>query len=142
MAADSIMWVKMYEAVASCRDYWWSNLLFINNFYPSEYDLQCLPWAWYLAVDMQLFIVTLFLLILYLYNRKLGVAVTVFLTVTGTAITWAIVEWKKITLDHHLNIQQDEIYVKPYTRMPTYMIGVLAGFLLTDVKRQRLQVII
>jgi peptidoglycan/LPS O-acetylase OafA/YrhL len=42
-----------------CPDYWWANLLFLNNFVPDwrGNDL-CVGWAWYLANDMQFFLIT------------------------------------------------------------------------------------
>ena len=44
-----------------CRDSWWYNILFINNFLPLK--KQCMAWTWYLANDMQFFIVAPFLLL-------------------------------------------------------------------------------
>ena len=38
-----------------CAETWWMNLLYINN-YLSMNNI-CMIWSWYLAVDMQLFIV-------------------------------------------------------------------------------------
>jgi peptidoglycan/LPS O-acetylase OafA/YrhL len=35
-----------------CKDYWWSNMLFINNFVPDGKTSGCLGWSWYLANDM------------------------------------------------------------------------------------------
>ena len=32
-----------------CDKYWWTNLLYINNFYPKNANDQCLGWGWYLA---------------------------------------------------------------------------------------------
>ncbi|KFM61437.1 Nose resistant to fluoxetine protein 6, partial [Stegodyphus mimosarum] len=40
----------------SCKNYWWWNLLYINNFQKSV-D-QCMVWSWYLANDMQFFIIS------------------------------------------------------------------------------------
>ncbi|XP_053686957.1 nose resistant to fluoxetine protein 6-like [Sabethes cyaneus] len=45
-----------------CREKWWSNLLFINNYYRPEE--QCLIHSWYLASDFQLFIVGLVLMMI------------------------------------------------------------------------------
>jgi hypothetical protein len=47
------------EIQEKCSRNWWTNLLFINNFLPTEYTDQCLPWTWYLANDFQFFIVGL-----------------------------------------------------------------------------------
>ena len=52
--------------VKSCESYWWTNLLYINNFYPIKFDDQCMGWAWYLANNMQFFVISpLFLILLY-----------------------------------------------------------------------------
>ncbi|PIK40601.1 putative nose resistant to fluoxetine protein 6-like [Apostichopus japonicus] len=48
-----------YEA-SRCRQYVWSNLLYVNNCIPDPFVLSaCLGWTWYLADDMQMFVVTL-----------------------------------------------------------------------------------
>lgn len=41
----------------NCRNNGWSNILFINNYYNSEY--MCLQQTWYMAVDTQVFIVAI-----------------------------------------------------------------------------------
>ena len=43
-----------------CKKYWWTNLLFIQNIYPWRLLDECVGWTWYLAIDMQLFLVTPF----------------------------------------------------------------------------------
>ncbi|XP_055533120.1 nose resistant to fluoxetine protein 6-like [Wyeomyia smithii] len=45
-----------------CREKWWHNFLFINNYFQPEE--QCLIHTWYLAADFQLFIVGLILMML------------------------------------------------------------------------------
>ena len=43
-----------------CETTWWNNLLFIQNVYPWTLEEECVAWVWYLAIDMQLFLVTPF----------------------------------------------------------------------------------
>lgn len=45
-----------------CSKYWWYNVLFINNFLPMQQ--QCMAWTWYLASDMQFFLIAPILLLL------------------------------------------------------------------------------
>ena len=47
----------------NCEKYWWTNLLYINNFYPVEFGDECMSWAWYLANDMQFFVISPLILI-------------------------------------------------------------------------------
>ncbi|CAB4019542.1 nose resistant to fluoxetine 6-like [Paramuricea clavata] len=39
-----------------CSKYWWTNLIYINNFYPTRFTDECVGWTWYLANDMQFYI--------------------------------------------------------------------------------------
>ncbi|GFS92345.1 nose resistant to fluoxetine protein 6 [Nephila pilipes] len=45
-----------FDTDPSCRENWWMNLLYINNF-QSVYE-QCMAWTWYIAADMQLFLLS------------------------------------------------------------------------------------
>ena len=135
-----ILWYRVAQLTDLCKTAWWSNLLFINNFYPTDYMHQCVPWAWFLAVDMQLFVVTLVILVLYLRWRKVGVAVTLSLIVFSVGLTWGLDVHYGLTMSGGGEKTQNVIYDKPYTRMATYMVGALVGFLLTAVKADRLRV--
>ncbi|PIK40387.1 putative nose resistant to fluoxetine protein 6-like, partial [Apostichopus japonicus] len=62
---------RKYEAFAGgravCQQYWWANLLYINNLVPYPGNVsQCMGWTWYLANDMQFFIFSpIFIILLY-----------------------------------------------------------------------------
>jgi peptidoglycan/LPS O-acetylase OafA/YrhL len=56
-----------------CKRYWWANLLFINNFVPDWKSEGCLGWAWYLANDMQFYVISPpFLFLYYKLHRAVG----------------------------------------------------------------------
>ena len=38
-----------------CKDYWWTNLLYINNLWPWSTTGICVGQTWYLSNDMQFF---------------------------------------------------------------------------------------
>ena len=38
------------QVVAQCRKYWWTNALFINNFYPAKFEDKCMGWNWFIPV--------------------------------------------------------------------------------------------
>ncbi|KAL6077437.1 Nose resistant to fluoxetine protein 6 [Balamuthia mandrillaris] len=59
---------KFHSAMdAYCDEYWWTNLLYIQNFYPTELNKECMNWTWYLANDMQFYVFTP--LILFPFHR-------------------------------------------------------------------------
>ena len=60
----------------TCSKYWWTNLLYINNFYPWELKDECIGWTWYLANDMQFYIFSPLLLIPLYFLFPLGLAIS------------------------------------------------------------------
>ena len=55
---------NMFGATCNSSD-WWKHLLFVTNFFPSP----CLPWMWFLSVEMQLFLLTPILLLIFWYLK-------------------------------------------------------------------------
>lgn len=53
-----------------CRDYGWRNLLYINNFF--DQTECCLGQTWYLANDMQFYILSPIIFLPLWYTRKYG----------------------------------------------------------------------
>lgn len=58
----SIYWMIEPNDV-NCQQYWWRNILYIQNMYPL--DDMCMSWSWFLAADFQCFCLTSFLLVIY-----------------------------------------------------------------------------
>lgn len=48
----------------NCANYWWRNLLIIQNWYP--FEEMCMDWSWTLALQMQLFIAGTLILFAYI----------------------------------------------------------------------------
>lgn len=46
-----------------CSQYWWRNVLYIQNFYAVEE--YCVNWTWSMACEMQFFVIVMALLFLY-----------------------------------------------------------------------------
>jgi peptidoglycan/LPS O-acetylase OafA/YrhL len=62
--------------IRQCNDYWWSSFLYINNFVPTTISQGCFGWGWYLAADMQFYVLTPIVLIIYMKSKIAGVAFT------------------------------------------------------------------
>ncbi|KAH3746188.1 transmembrane protein NRF-6 [Pelomyxa schiedti] len=107
--------------LANCEQYWWTNLLYINNFYPWSNNY-CISWSWYLANDMQFYIVAPLFLVLFHRKPKFSLClVCVSLLTCWTLdgyLTW-ISQW------HDTNV-----YNMPYTRAPPFLFGFLLAFLI------------
>ncbi|KAK3084394.1 hypothetical protein FSP39_012849 [Pinctada imbricata] len=125
-----------------CQDKWWTNLLYINNFYPNYGDVnqQCMGWSWYLANDMQFFILSpIFIILLYRWRRA-GIVVTI-ATIACCIIARAVTVYELgiyipsvQTPTKHVNDGYAKgsrpLYDKPYTRIAPYMVGMLLGYIL------------
>ncbi|KFB44409.1 AGAP005145-PA-like protein [Anopheles sinensis] len=52
---DGPLWQKGFESGRTyCRENWWANMLYINNYY--KVDQPCMLHTWYLAADFHLFV--------------------------------------------------------------------------------------
>eukprot|EP00357_Protocruzia_adherens_P011267 CAMPEP_0115000730 /NCGR_PEP_ID=MMETSP0216-20121206/16935_1 /TAXON_ID=223996 /ORGANISM="Protocruzia adherens, Strain Boccale" /LENGTH=780 /DNA_ID=CAMNT_0002365891 /DNA_START=18 /DNA_END=2360 /DNA_ORIENTATION=- len=124
------------EQAMLCNEGWWTHLVFLNNFLPIGAN-PCFDWSWYLAVDMQCFLVIPILSFLYYKNKRLGVFSTCFVTAACIGVgIWVCFHFKENAniLIRSADGVINEFYRKPYTRAPTYMIGVLFGFLYLEYK--------
>ncbi|UYV78304.1 OACYL [Cordylochernes scorpioides] len=72
--------------LSECTISWWWNLLYISNFRNS----QCMGWSWYLANDMQFYIISPLFLIPLLKWPKIGLAILGALLL-GSWVTIAII---------------------------------------------------
>ena len=125
-----------------CEKYWWTNILYINNFLlPIN---QCFPVTWYLAIDMQLFVISPILLLLLYHFWKVGFTMIIGTVLASIAIIGILVGIK----NPNANIAQDmitsrinfpfaNIYQKPYCRINAYLIGIILGSILYKKWRMR-----
>ncbi|XP_022104547.1 nose resistant to fluoxetine protein 6-like [Acanthaster planci] len=107
--------ITLFETAAgNCRERWWTNLLYINNLYPFPGSLsqQCMGWTWYLANDMQFFVISP--VIIYLLYKPYN---------NNTVVVYE-------------NTAADIIYSKPYCRIPAYLVGMVFGYIFYKLNRQ------
>ncbi|EGD82595.1 hypothetical protein PTSG_03249 [Salpingoeca rosetta] len=124
------LWYRFLQELDNCKTGWWQHLLYINNFYPVDYKDQCVPWAWYLADDMQFSIIGLMLLGLYRYSKRAMYTLTWLLVLCGPIATGLVTSHYNVTLTE--GDSQNLIYDKPYTRCSAYAIGLLCGCMLAN----------
>ncbi|CAL1277769.1 unnamed protein product [Larinioides sclopetarius] len=132
-----------YTVIPACKDNWWWNLLYINNF--QNMSDWCMGWSWYLANDMQFYVITpLFLITLYRWP-KIGYSILgLFFCISFTAnfaITYEyhFVKGMGNIADFAEDLQNflpslmnffNKIYTKPYTRIEAYLVGVLLAYII------------
>eukprot|EP01137_Pigoraptor_chileana_P009745 Opistho-2@58440 len=136
--SDGPIWYNVADQ-HSCSEYWWTNLLYINNYYPKDLKSECMGWSWYLALDMQFYIITPIFLFALHRNPKLGVGLISFVIVGCLAATGAITYHWDVTPspfaegggadgDAETLLYFNKIYVQPYARIFPYLVGILTAF--------------
>ena len=125
-----------WNAEGCSRDWWW-NILYINNFKENG-NPSCHGVAWYLANDMQMFIISpIFLYLLYKW-RLLG-HVSCFAAILSAMIAVGVVtkDYALTVIQGSLEFQTGEqrrkgwhVYSRPYYRMGVYFIGIITGELI------------
>ena len=132
-----------FEQDPNCQHNWWGNLLYVQNLvkFKTHY---CGSWAWYLAVDMQFYVVSPLMLIPLYRKPKLGYLVVAlfFLMTTITPIVLVVARNYPAGRTHlsngrpKLGDENYDIYISPYCRMGSYLVGVVTGFILHRTKGQ------
>ncbi|XP_052221322.1 nose resistant to fluoxetine protein 6-like isoform X1 [Dreissena polymorpha] len=131
------MWPQQGFDPNNCNT-WWMNLLYINNFQDSK--TMCMGWSWYLANDMQFYIISPLILVLLFYSRIGGVILSVAFVI-GNFISAGVVTNAHNFSANMLVRNRDEegdpfalLYIKPWTRIGPYIVGLLTGYVLYKTK--------
>ena len=149
--ADGPVWQRTIGVGSSlyenCQDNWWTNLFHINNFHPWASLDQCMPWAWYVASELQFFIVAPLLIIPLALLYPLGLIITIVLLVGNIILLGALTGSYKLNGSIFLDIDLtrpvvdedvvidgrnsiDDIHTKPWARVGPFLLGILLGFIL------------
>jgi peptidoglycan/LPS O-acetylase OafA/YrhL len=119
-----------------CKNYWWTNLIFLNNFIPDGDGSGCMGWSWYMANDMQFFLITPIILFLYHRIHKLiGWSLLMGLVLTNMLSSGLIASHKNYPVAPDQTFQK--IYTKPYCRVGPYAIGVMFGLIYYTYKHHQ-----
>jgi peptidoglycan/LPS O-acetylase OafA/YrhL len=124
--------------MTECSKYWAWHLFFLNNIVPWDKHDTCMSWTWYLANDMQFYILVPFLVRLYYKNRNYFYYAIVIAVFICKMIQIVIIIMNSLSISYFT--YSDEYwtiyYVKPYSRLPVYLVGVLAGCSYYSFKRE------
>ncbi|CAG5047435.1 unnamed protein product [Parnassius apollo] len=138
---DGPLWIPLVEAeCAQCRNKWWAHVLYINNF--MEPEKKCLIQTWFLAVDMQLYVLAGFLTVTLGRSPRRAIKVLSCLLVCVIVANFVIAyNWNLKTMLFHMYPEEirnqfagepsfNFLYTAPWSNLPTSLIGVFAAILL------------
>ncbi|XP_064616908.1 nose resistant to fluoxetine protein 6-like [Liolophura sinensis] len=128
-------WPRDGTEINYCQSTWWTNMLYVNNLVNAEQ--QCMGWTWYLANDMQFYVVSPLILLPLYYSGLIGVIIiTVFLL--ATLIASGVISSTNHYLSGALSMADQkaflDLYIRPWTRMGPYLVGMTLGYILYRTK--------
>ncbi|EDV92767.1 O-acyltransferase like protein [Drosophila grimshawi] len=120
-----------FDDYSRCERTWFWTLLYLQNYATSEI---CISHTWYLAVDMQLYILSpIFLIALYKWGKKGAAGIFVLmLFLSGCLFTTMMTKKYPIRLQQgHLPVEaQRKLYFATHTHAAPWLLGFLFGYFL------------
>ncbi|CAB3245523.1 unnamed protein product [Arctia plantaginis] len=139
-ASDGPLWGPIIGTEANtCRKKWWSQALFVSNFV--DVDEKCLIHTWFLAVDMQLYVISAILTLTLARRPRIAVKVLSAILLGSIVINFvAICHWEllpmvKIMIPELMRTQFVGnrsfvwLYSAPWDSLPSALVGLIIAFI-------------
>ncbi|KAL3870698.1 hypothetical protein ACJMK2_038742 [Sinanodonta woodiana] len=130
-----------YRDWEMCKESWWTNSLYVNNLVKT--NKMCMEWTWYLANDMQFYILSPLILIPFFMSPVFGGIMSLVSLIITTVVPGVIAAQKHFSATYpdisgnpDMLDYFDKVYIKPYCRMGPYVVGLITGYVLYRTKRQ------
>ncbi|KAK6195851.1 hypothetical protein SNE40_001194 [Patella caerulea] len=132
---DGPVWPQKGFEKNECRNTWWINLLYVNNLV--ENDQQCFGWSWYLANDMQFYILSPLMLVPLFMSMFWGSLVLIGFLFAIWLTTGLVSRLDHVAPGPAYQMEgadaaayMNDYYYAPYCRMGPYIAGIAAGYIL------------
>ncbi|KXJ75069.1 hypothetical protein RP20_CCG012371 [Aedes albopictus] len=124
----------MLQMQNTCSQYWWSSLLYIQNYAnPSN---MCLLWTWYLSVDMQLYIAAPALIYpLWKYGKRFLLVITALALLSMSSVFVFYVSYgfrNSQSAPNKHDLKQSLTYFATHARMSVWLWGLVFGYVLHE----------
>ncbi|KAH8281083.1 hypothetical protein KR054_010179 [Drosophila jambulina] len=121
-----------FDNYDNCNDNWYWTLLYIQNYATNK---ECLVQTWYLAIDMQLYIIApILLIVVYKWGKK-GAALVLLLMLSLAAYLFSIMVINNYSL---INMSADgegtDLSHYTHTRASGWLVGFLFGYFLHSIR--------
>lgn len=129
-------WIPDEEYTALCKNMW-RTVLFVDNLVNNGHTL-CMSWAFYMQMEFQVFLCSLFLLLIYSRSKGASLLVAAGLVAYSWTINLIYTEQNKqqypISFKALSNYQNYifDIFIKPHTRWTPYFFGIFIGLAYAD----------
>lgn len=126
--------------IETCKNYWWANLLYINNWF--KYENMCLFHTWTYSADFQLYAISFIVFKLAVVKPSRALKMMIFFIILGSSIS-GFVTWAKelnaypnfTAIDAREYEVANLMYFYTYNVMPAYFIGMVAAYCFMENKK-------
>ena len=136
------MWFNMDSLIGDCEENWYASMIFLNNFIPGWKTSTCLGSGWYLACDMQFFVMSPLITLLYIKVKKEAAWVLLLVLCCVNVISAGV-----IASDYDLNpvvlastngkAYFDYYSSKPYNRVGPYVLGMACAYIIYSYRKHQ-----
>lgn len=118
-----------YKEHAKCEKSFFWHITFLNNIIPWSRRDSCMQWTWYLACDMQFYLLIPILASIYYHNRSNFWISISLLWFTCAAISALVILKNDFSASYftYKDNYWTVFYEKPWARMPAYLVGIITG---------------
>ena len=138
--SNNINYYSIENYIDSCPKKFWHNFLYIQNFMNYNGHFMCGLHSWYLATDMQFFLYSVFVIIL--FNNHKFIRWSIFIS---TFFICNALQFYEVIKNHYnfndmihpgydTNKQTYKFYIRPHIRIPPYLIGIFHCELFLNTK--------
>ncbi|XP_026483450.2 O-acyltransferase like protein-like [Vanessa tameamea] len=142
---DGPYWVHVSNNVQACRSFWWSTLLHIQNYVNPDH--MCIQHSWYIAIDIQLHIVSPIILFWVLHKKRRyawSALITALLAIVVASTVWNFImempssNMSLVRLDEQA-YYMNNYYVTAWTRGAPFFVGMIVGYVLNIYKGRNIK---
>ena len=138
--ASGPVWFLFNNFTKACSDTWWKNFLLIDNIAPAPLNDHCVIWGFYVAAEFQSFLVTPFVVWLYIKHKDYGKTTLWVLILISIAAAYSFSIQSNLPYEVQVNpppnVQDifNEFFTNPLVHWSTYFMGVYGGILYRNYK--------
>ena len=135
------LWTGGGGMIGDCDEFWYTNLMYLNNMMPKFKGNKCIGVSWYLAADMQYCWIFPIVIVLYTQFRKeMGWICIGFLCIIGI-IGSGFAEYIYRFSPSHLSSTESKLFDYQYTKLQShigpYSLGVACGFIIYSYRKHQ-----
>ncbi|XP_013162683.1 PREDICTED: nose resistant to fluoxetine protein 6-like isoform X2 [Papilio xuthus] len=147
-AGSGPMWHKLIESeVKDCRRDSWQNMLYINNYFDNT---RCMAHTWYVAADMQLFVLGIFTLVMTRSDQRRQVVLWIMFVLSLIIVplhtyyqnlyAHVIVSPKFILEWFVTDPTFNNSYKRGHTNIPCYILGLILGLIVYKLQQEQIHI--